>query len=238
MTGTLYGVGVGPGAPDLLTLRALRIIQAAPVVCVPRRTTSAESYALSIVRDILVPTRQELIEFLFPMSRDLHTAARARDEAAARVRSILMGGHDIAFITEGDPLLYSTFIHLYERLRAVEPPVHIEIVPGVTSMTAAAAVAGLPLVDGTERLAIVPATGEPGSLRAALGTFDTVVLLKVSPVFDRVLVLLDELGLIENTVHITRAGTSAQQIERDVRALRGRQVDYLSLLVVRKTRRT
>ena len=238
MTGTLYGVGVGPGAPDLLTLRALRIIQAAPVICVPRRTTSAESYALSIVRDILVPARQELIELLFPMSRDPDTAARARDDAAARVHAILVGGRDVAFITEGDPLLYSTFIHLYERLRAVQPAAPVEIVPGVTSVTAAAAVAGLPLVDGSEQLAIVPATGDPNSLRDVLRVFDTVALLKVSPVFDRVLDLLDELDLIENTVHITQAGTPTQQIERDVRALRGRQVDYLSLLLVRKTRRT
>lgn len=238
MTGVLYGVGVGPGAPDLLTLRAARTIRAVPVVCAPRRTASAESYALAVVRDLLDPTRQELVELTFPMARDPNLVRRARDEAVARVGAILSTGRDVAFITEGDPLLYSTFIHLYRRLRAASPPVRVEIVPGVTSVTAAAAVAGLPLADGTEPLAVVPATCSYERLRAALRDFDTVALLKVSPVFDRVLDLLEELNLVESAVYVSRAGTPEQRVEADVRALRGQPLDYLSLILVKTTRET
>jgi precorrin-2/cobalt-factor-2 C20-methyltransferase len=161
-----------------------------------------------------------------------------RDEAAAHIGAILSTGRDVAFITEGDPLLYSTFIHLYRRLRAASPPVRVEIVPGVTSVTAAAAVAGLPLADGTERLAVVPATCGYERLRAALRDFDTVVLLKVSPVFDRVLDLLEELNLLESAVYVSRAGTPEQRVEADVRALRRQPLDYLSLILVKTTRET
>jgi precorrin-2/cobalt-factor-2 C20-methyltransferase len=236
VTGVLYGVGVGPGAPDLLTLRAARTIRAVPVVCTPRRTASAESYALAVVRDLLDLTRQELVELTFPMTRDPDLARLHRDEAATHIGAILSAGRDVAFITEGDPLLYSTFIHLYRRLRAASPRVRVEIVPGVTSVTAAAAVAGLPLADGTERLAVVPATCGYEGLRAALRDFDTVALLKVSPVFDRVLDLLEELNLVENAVYVSCASTPEQRVEADLRALRGQPLDYLSLILVKTTR--
>jgi precorrin-2/cobalt-factor-2 C20-methyltransferase len=238
VTSVLYGVGVGPGASDLLTLRAARTIRAVPVVCAPRRTASAESYALAVVRDLLDPTRQELVELAFPMARDPDLVRRVRDEAAARVGAILSAGRDVAFITAGDPLLYSTFIHLYRRLRVASPPVRVEIVPGVTSITAAAAVAGLPLADGTERLAVIPATCSREELRTALRDFDTVALLKVSSVFDRVLDLLEELNLVESAVYVSRVGTLEQQVEADVRAVRGQPLDYLSLILVKTTRGT
>jgi precorrin-2/cobalt-factor-2 C20-methyltransferase len=238
VTGVLYGVGVGPGAPDLLTLRAARTIRAVPVVCTPRRTASAESYALAVVRDLLDLTRQELVELAFPMTRDPDLALLHRDEAATHIGAILSAGRDVAFITEGDPLLYSTFIHLYRRLRAASPPVRVEIVPGVTSVSAAAAVAGLPLADGTERLAVVPATCGYEELHAALRDFDTVALLKVSPIFDRVLDLLEELNLLESAVYVSRAGTPEQRVEADVRALREQPLDYLSLILVKTPRET
>jgi precorrin-2/cobalt-factor-2 C20-methyltransferase len=114
----------------------------------------------------------------------------------------------------------------------------VEIVPGVTSVTAAAAVAGLPLADGTERLAVVPATCSDEGLRAALRDFDTVALLKVSSVLDRVLDLLEELNLVESAVYVSRAGTPEQRVEADVRALRGHPLDYLSLILVKTTRET
>ncbi|GAC1433252.1 MAG: precorrin-2 C(20)-methyltransferase [Chloroflexota bacterium] len=236
MIGTLYGVGIGPGAPDLLTLRAAKVMRTVPVVCVPRRTSSATSYALSVVRDLLDPARQEIVELTFPMVRAAHPVREARDGAAARVGACLQSGRDVAFITEGDPLLYSTFIHLYRRLRAQRPPPPVEIVPGVTSITAAAAAAGLPLVDGAERLAILPATDDLRHVRAALEAFDTVVLLKVNSVFDHVLDLLEEMALVESAVHVTRAGAPTQRIEMDVRRLRGQPIDYLSLLVIKKMR--
>jgi len=236
MMGTLYGVGVGPGAPDLLTLRAARVVRATPVVCMPRSTASATSYARAVVQDLLDPARQELLELTFPMARDAHLAQEAREEAATRVGAILRAGRDVAFITEGDPLLYSTFIHLYRRLRATTPVPRVEIIPGVTSFNAAAAAAGLPLVDGAERLAVMPATDEPERLRAVLGEFDTIVLLKINSVFDRVLDLLEELGLAESAVHITRAGAPTQSVEIDVRRLRGQRIDYLSLLLIKKVK--
>lgn len=232
--GRFYGVGVGPGDPELLTLRALKVLRRVPVVCVPKRSPDADSYAYSIVRGILDAQRQEIVELVFPMRKDLSQVVAYWEQNLAAIVRRLEGGQDCAFITEGDPFLYSTFIYMYDILRQRHPQVRIEVIPGVSSFTAAAARAGLPLVNGDERLAVLPATCESQKLKDALREFDAVVLMKVNSVFDRVLDLLEELNLTDKAVYIKKGTAADEEIVRDIRQLRGRKLEYLSLLIVRK----
>jgi precorrin-2/cobalt-factor-2 C20-methyltransferase len=155
-------------------------------------------------------------------------------DAAETVAAHVRQGKDVAFITIGDPFLYSTFIYLYRIFLEHHPDITIEAVPGVSSVTAAAAAAGIPLATASERIAILPATFEEHKLRRTLQDFDTVVLMKVNRVYNRVYALLVEMGLEGSGVFVSRAGTSEEQVVFDLASLVGKKLDYLSLLIVKK----
>ena len=228
--GTLYGVGIGPGDPELLTLKAARVIGAVPVIAVPVARPDGRSYALDVVAGMLRPD-QEILKLLFPMLKDADAKASYRRAAAESVLAVLRSGRDVAFLTEGDPLFHSTFIYLLAELPAGTP---LDVVPGISSVHAAAAQAQLPLVNAGQRLAILPVTFEDeAALRETLRTFDTVVLLKFHRDLDRLLDLLDELGLTECAVIVERASHAAGRVIRDVRSMRGGELHYLSLMIVR-----
>jgi len=231
----LYAVGVGPGDPELLTLKAVRILRAADVVVAPTGQAEAVSYALGIVAEHLDHSRQLVLERVFPMTRDERELQPHWEATANEVADHVRAGRTVAFVTIGDPLLYSTFLYLLRILRERYPEIAIEIVPGITSVGAAAAAAGIPLGMAAERLAILPATYEAGLLRQTLRDFDCVVLMKVSRVFDQVYALLVELGLEQHGVFIRRVGSSEEEVVTDLASLVGKKLDYLSLLIVRKT---
>ena len=235
--GTFYGIGVGPGDPELLTLKAYRLIRTLPRLYAPVSRPGAPSYAKSIVSGYLDPERS-VDELLFAMRAEPEEmAARWRTNAAV-IAEDLREGRDVGFLTEGDPLLYSTFVHLAGVLKEVCPEAPVVAVPGVSSFQAAAAATGIPLIDRDERLAILPAgyenLGDGSGLRDALERFDTVVLFKVASAIDGVIDLLDELGRIDRAVLVTRCGRPDEEIVRDVRSLRGRKLDYFSLMIIRK----
>jgi precorrin-2/cobalt-factor-2 C20-methyltransferase len=234
MTSRLYAVGVGPGDPELLTRKAERILRSVPVICAPTSAADAGSVALAIVEPFLDRSRQEVLTRIFPMKKDEAELLPFWEETAAEVAQRVRAGQDVAFITIGDPLLYSTFLYLYRIFRDQYPEIRIEIVPGITSVGAAAAAAGVPLGISADRLAILPATYEEAQLRQTLLDFDTVVLMKVSRIFDRVYRLLKELGLERSGVFVRRVGSSEEEVVTDLASLVGRKLDYLSLLIVRK----
>jgi precorrin-2/cobalt-factor-2 C20-methyltransferase len=231
---TIYAVGVGPGDPELLTRKAERLIRQAPVICAPTGAADAASYALSIVEELLDRSRQEVISQVFPMLKKGPALDAAWAEAADQLLARVDAGQDVVFITIGDPCLYSTFLYLYRIFREQRPDVAIEIVPGISSINAAAAAAGLPLGIADERLAILPATYEDAELRRTLQEFDVVVLMKVSRVFDRVYALLQELGLEKNGAFVRRVGSATEEVVFDLASLQGKELDYLSMLIVRK----
>ena len=153
--GCLYGIGVGPGDPELLTLKALKAIQRVPVICVPQAANRRDSYALSIVKDYVKP-EQEILRAPFPTD-DAEGAAQAWREASEMVAERLRKGQDVAFLTEGDPMLYSTFSYILTGVQELCPEAPIVIIPGVSSVMAAAASSGVPLATHGQRLAILPA---------------------------------------------------------------------------------
>lgn len=230
----IYAVGVGPGDPELLTRKAERILRQVPVVCAPAASAGDSSHALSIVEPLLDRTRQEVIIRVFPMKKDQEGLDEFWEEAASTVLAHIRRGKDVAFITIGDPFLYSTFLYLYRIFRERHPDIPIEIVPGVSSITAAAVAAGLPLAAASERIAILPATFEEEKLRRTLLDFDTVVLMKVNRVFDRMYTILKELGLEDRCAFVSRAGTGQEKVVYDLDSLVGKKLDYLSLLIVKK----
>jgi precorrin-2/cobalt-factor-2 C20-methyltransferase len=230
----IYAVGVGPGDPELLTRKAERVIRQAAVVCAPTGAAEAASYALSIVEELLDRSRQEILTQVFPMMKKGAALEAAWEEAADRVLERIDAGKDVVFITIGDPCLYSTFLYLWRIIRERRPDVAVEIVPGISSVSAAAAAAGIPLGIADDRIAILPATFEEEQLLATLTHFDTIVLMKVSRVFDRVYAMLRALGLETKGAFIRRVGSDREEVVTDLASLVGKELDYLSLLIVKK----
>ncbi|MCL4490391.1 MAG: precorrin-2 C(20)-methyltransferase [Nitrospirae bacterium] len=253
MPGTLYVIGVGPGDPELLTLKAARVLREVTCICVPKGREEGSSLALSIVKKAVDLDGKEIIEAYFPMRKTTKQkpAHRSRstekegsgsasceldakwNETAETVMSILAGGIDMAFITIGDPTIYSTFFYLYDRLLELNPGLAVEIIPGVSSINASAARAEISLGLADEKVAIVPAT-YADSLKGVLEAFDTVVLMKVHKVLDRIIQALDVARLTEKAVYISRAGMSDERIIRNIREVKESDLNYFSIVIVRK----
>ncbi len=230
----IYAIGVGPGDPELLTRKAERILRTAPVICAPTAGPGESSYALSIIEPLLNREKQEVIVQVFPMRKDQDGLDEYWETAAAAVAERVRRGSDVAFITIGDPFIYSTFLYLYRVLREKYADITVEVVPGISSINAAAIAAGLPLGQASERIAVIPAAFEERELRSILANFETVVLMKVSRVFDGIYLMLKELGLERKAAFISRVGTAEQEVVFDLEGLLGKKLDYLSLLIVKK----
>jgi len=230
----VYAVGVGPGDPDLLTRRAERILRSVDVIVAPVSNPAEASVALETVREFIDENRQEVIVHQFPMTSDKARLIPAWQEAAALIAGHTSAGRTVAFITIGDPLFYSTFIYLLRILRKQWPEITIEIVPGISSINASAAQAGIPLAESEEKMAVIPATAGIEEIAAALIRFETVVLLKIKPLFADILELLRQTNRERSTVFVERAGSARQKILTDFAEISAHSPDYLSLLIVKQ----
>lgn len=177
MNGTLYGIGVGPGAEDLLTLRAVRLLARVDVILAAASPSNDYSAALETARAHLRPD-VEIVRLEFPMTRDKARLHAAWTTAAATTASLLRQGRNCAFLTIGDPLVYSTFAYLMRTLKEVAPECAVEIVPGITSFQAAAAATGTVLCEAGENLLVLPGINDAGTLERGLGMADNAVILK------------------------------------------------------------
>ena len=156
--GRVVGVGVGPGDPDLLTLKAIRVLQDANVVCAPTPNSAGHSVALDIVKQVLQgrESAPEVITLIFPMIRDDAELERVWSGNTDRIAEYAHEGKLVAFVSIGDPSLYSTFTYVQRQLNIKYPEITVEIIPGVTSLSACAAKARIPLASGEETLLIMP----------------------------------------------------------------------------------
>jgi precorrin-2/cobalt-factor-2 C20-methyltransferase len=233
MMPTLYGVGVGPGASDLLTLRAVRLLREVPVLALPRSNDHGPSMAWRIARpEVGENPGQERLFLTFPMSKDPARLRPAWDRAFAEIGARLARGLSVAFVTEGDPSLFSTFIYLAREAPRRWPGINVEVVPGVSSLGAVPAVTGVPLADGQERIAIVPASYGVDDLATLLVSFDTVVLMKIGAEMPNVIAALDRTGLRDKAVYVSRATMPEQRIERDLSRVSGEHGDCFAMVVV------
>jgi precorrin-2/cobalt-factor-2 C20-methyltransferase len=227
--GRLFAVGVGPGDPELITLKALRLIEDADVVFVPKGRKAGESLALSIAEQVADVKGKRVEEVHFPMQKGSQREALLPE--AKRLLGILEGGANVVFLTLGDPLLYSTFFHLYDAIMSLDKDVRIEIVPGVTSVTAAAAGAGVNLALSEEKVAVLPAVYIK-DLRQVLEKFETVVLMKVHSVLDQVKGTLREMGLLENAHYVARVGLPGEVV-KPLGEVLPEDLNYFSVVIVR-----
>jgi precorrin-2/cobalt-factor-2 C20-methyltransferase len=232
--GTLYGIGVGPGDPELITVKAFRILRQSPVIAYPKKRMGSKSYAHQIAELYVKPGEKEMLGLVFPMTKDKDVLEREWTNTVAQVWEHLSQGKDVAFVTEGDPLFYSTFIHMMRLMRELHPEVEIKSVPGVSSFLGAASRLGLPLADGDEQIGIIPATDDREAMKQALLTHDCVIFLKVAKVLDMIIDLLRELDLVDKAAVATKVTSSEEMVWTDVRALAGAELGYLTLMVVRK----
>ncbi|MFN8522389.1 MAG: precorrin-2 C(20)-methyltransferase [Chloroflexota bacterium] len=227
----LIGVGVGPGDAGLLTERGRQAIGTAPLIFTPVRRVGEASLAAGIVRAHLDDTRQHVVSVPFPRPDHGETWESTASEILPRLRSV---GRAV-FLTEGDPGLFSTFADVARALRTAGPDVEIEIVPGVSSISAAAARAGIDLANEGESIAILPAGPRLADISSALATFDTVVLMKVGPVLPRVIEQIDGAGRLEEAVYVRRCGMEGEAIVTDLgRADVADMRDYFSIVLVRR----
>jgi len=154
-------------------------------------------------------------------------------EAASLIAAHAEAGRSVAFITIGDPLFYSTFIYLLRILREQWPQIPIEIIPGISSINAAASEAALPLVEGDEKMVVIPATAGIEQIKAALESYETVVLLKVKPLFAEIVELLRVAGREQSTVFVERVGSQRQEVLTDFSEIAAHSPDYLSLMIIK-----
>lgn len=237
--GQLYGIGAGPGAPDLLTLRAVEVLKRAPVLALPRSSDHGGSRAWEIIKPIIGSRNdQERLFLTFPMLKQPDRLLPFWERAFAAIGARLERGLDVAFVTEGDPSLFSTFIYLQKEARQRWPEVVVSVVPGVTSVTAVPAVTGIPLADGQERIAILPGTSGLADLEGVVRAFDTIVLMKIGAELPHIVRVLEAQGLLDRAVYVSRASMREQHIERDLRRVTAERGDCFAMIVVAKKERS
>ncbi|MFO7640950.1 MAG: precorrin-2 C(20)-methyltransferase [Candidatus Competibacteraceae bacterium] len=225
-TGTLYGVGVGPGDPKLLTLKAVRILQTVPVVAYPA-TPQGSAQARDIAAEWLVGKRE--IPIAMPCMLDRGPVNQGYDEAAVTIAEVLTAGQDVAILCEGDPLFYGSFSYLLQRLGDRFPCV---VIPGINSVSAAAAAAAIPLITGEQRLTVIPATAGDDALRQALLGSDSVAILKPGRHRPRLLELLRETGRAEDVIYIEQASRPAERIVKRFADIPATPGPYFALFLV------
>ena len=230
--GRLYGIGVGPGDPELLTVKAQRLLQNVGTICFTQLDDGRESYALSVIRGYLEGAKPEYLSIIVP-SDDTPVSEQTWRDAATQIGERLRNGQDVAFITEGDPMLYSEFSHLLGSVRAADPEVTIEVIPGVSSVMAAAASAGVSLGTHGQRLAILPAVYGIDDLREAISNYDTIVLMEVNRTLLEALANLENLGLVGKAIYVRRATTQREEVVQEIHQLTEEDFDYFSLLIIK-----
>jgi precorrin-2/cobalt-factor-2 C20-methyltransferase len=206
MKGTLYGIGLGPGDSELMTLKAVRLISAAKVIAYPS-LMGGDSFARSIAAPFFSGDVQE-ISIVIPMTTEREPAQKAYDKSAAEIATFLATGQDVIVLCEGDPFFYGSFMYLYARL---SENFRVEVVPGVTSMTACASAVGLPLAARNEVLTVIPGPLETDLMMKHIKSADSLVIMKVGRHMARIRNLVNKMGLLKNAVYIERATLKNEQ---------------------------
>ncbi|MEL7520648.1 MAG: precorrin-2 C(20)-methyltransferase [Cyanobacteria bacterium J06553_1] len=228
--GTLYGIGVGPGDPELLTLKALRRLQSSPVVAFPAGLNGQVGVAERIITPWLADHQQRL-PLSFPYVLEAEQLSAAWQQAAQTVWPYLCSG-DVVFACEGDVSFYGTFTYLAQSLRLQHPEVVVEAIAGVSSPMAAAAALGIPLACQSQRLAVLPALYAVDELKSALAWADVIVLMKVSSVYSQVWQVLAERQLLERSYVVKNATRPDQKTYSGLQDYPDLKLPYFSLLVV------
>lgn len=226
-TGKLYGVGVGPGDPELMTLKASRIIGACPVVAYPA-PDEGDSFARAIAAQAIGPDAIEIC-MRVPMRVERYPAAEVYDNGARRIAAELNAGRDVAVLCEGDPFFYGSFMYIYQRLAQ---DFECELVPGVNSLAACSSALARPLTARNDVLTVLPGPLPDGELRARIEAADAVAIMKVGRHLPRIRALLDDMGLLAKAGYAERASLPEQQLAPLAEA--PAQAPYFSMILIYK----
>jgi sirohydrochlorin cobaltochelatase len=226
----LYGIGVGPGDSELITLKAVRILETLDILVTPTTKCGSDSLALSIAKPFL---KEDLViyERVFPMSLDSEVLTEAWDKVADEIREAVLSGKRVGFITLGDPMTYSTYIYLLVRLKGHMP---ITTVPGITSYQGLSASVGIPLVEGDTPLVIAPCTLPLEKLKDIILNNDSVVLMKLSKQFKEVLAFLIEEGLDDCSKLVSFATQKDEKIYQSLSEVIEPSISYFSTILINK----
>lgn len=234
--GKLYGIGLGPGDPELMTLKAARLIREARVIAYPT-LAGGTSFARTIAADFITDGTREIVMDV-PMTVERGPAQSAYDAGAAEIIQALNAGDDVVVLCEGDPFFYGSFMYVFARLKTA---FEVEIVPGVTSVTACAAVANLPLVARNEVMTVLPAPllaekfTRPDADSAPtdiLQGADTLIVMKLGRHFAVVRAAIEAAGLTDKAVYIERA-TNAGEVVTPLREA-PQKAPYFSMILIVK----
>jgi precorrin-2/cobalt-factor-2 C20-methyltransferase len=241
LAGTFIGIGVGPGDPELITIKAVEALKSVDVICVPKSHARKPSMALNMVKQILAEREKpaEILELVFPMTKNELNNRKLWVENATIVASKAKKAN-VAFITLGDPMLYSTFLYLYECVKETYPEIELEMIPGVTSVTAAAASSKLPLAEKDEVVSIIPSDLNPARIEETAKHADNLVFMKCAHHIKEFVPILLKSGFTENsTVALVKRCTLAEE-----KVLVGKlgdvdnwdiKEDYFSVAIVKKS---
>ena len=226
--GILFGIGVGPGDPDLITLKALKILERAPVVAYP-----APEKGQSLARTIAaphIPMGCEEIVIRTPMSPDNFPAHDVYDHYSNLIEKCLLAGQDVAVLCEGDPFLYGSFMYIFSRLCRSHP---VKVIPGVSSLGACAAAVGMPLVSRNQVLTVVPAPLNEEELESHIKGSPAVAIMKVGRHVQKIVRTLERLDLLDSAQYVERATMTAQCV-MPLRDFKGETAPYFSMILIRR----
>ena len=234
-TGILYGLGVGPGDPELITLKAARILNSADVVYAAASTKNSYSLAVSIARPH-IPDLTAVKMLSFPMTSDAQVKQDAWHKNALTLIEELEQNKIVAFMTLGDSMTYSTYGYVLKHVRELAPQIPVISVPGITSYQASAAYLNSPLVEGEEALLIVSGVTGGDVLRKYAVTPDNLVFMKAYRNIADITVALDEVGMLENSVAVKNCGLPDQEVITDIQSLSDSPPNYWTLVLAKQNK--
>ena len=231
-TGKLFGIGVGPGDPELISLKAVRILRGVHTIFAPASDKDVHGLAMTIVRPHL-PQGTAVVKLVFPMTKDRKVLKACWRENAVTIIKELEKGEDAAFITLGDPLTYSTYGYMLREIRMIAPDIEVETVPGITSYQAAAALAHLPLAEGEDALLVVSGAKGGEHIRRLGSLVDNIVVLKTYRHFQDIYSAIEEMNLTETTIGIRCCGQPDERVITDIKEMIDEKPNYFTLLITR-----
>ena len=225
--GIFYGIGIGPGDPELITVKAARILGIADVIAIPESKKEKGSLAYDIAKQYLKNDARTMV-LTFPMIYDDDAKAAFRKENAGKIREEIENGNNVVFITLGDPMIYSTYIYLLECLK--DQGINVQIIPGITSFSAVASILGIPLVKGNEKFCVIPDYDD--STEKMTDLFDCIIFMKVSTYKEKIVGLLKKKE--SSFFLISNAGKKNEKIINNIPDLEKEQLPYFSTLIMYK----
>lgn len=232
MRGTFYGIGVGPGDPELLTVKAIKAIEAADVLIAPKTEKKEGSVALEIARPYLKKDI-EIVYQVFPMVKDFAEDTGAWEENKEEILALLNAGKNVAFLTLGDPMFFSTYIYVFRLLEHED--VDIVTIPGVPAFIAIGSHVGRPIVEGNDVLAVIPGTASKERLEEVMAVAGSAVVMKVYHNSAEIIDLLKRNHMAKDAVLVSRVGLDGERVIHDLEAHADEKLNYLSTILARRS---